>query len=143
MNCGADAVERADALQPAHHVGDVRAEHAAVGVHLVDDHVAQVLEELRPLGVVRQDRLVQHVGIADHDVAVQADRLARIARRVAIEGEGAHAEVAGAVEFQQFRHLVLRQRLGREQVQRLGPLLQHRLRPPAGCSTATCRRRSG
>jgi hypothetical protein len=50
----------------------VRAEHAAVGVHFVDHHVLQVLEELRPLGVVGQDRLVQHVGIADHDLAVQA-----------------------------------------------------------------------
>jgi hypothetical protein len=56
-------VERADALEPAQHVGHVRAEHAAVGVDLVDDDVLQVLEELRPLGVVRQDRLVQHVGL--------------------------------------------------------------------------------
>ncbi|MCW0466126.1 hypothetical protein NB705_003199 [Xanthomonas sacchari] len=115
-----DAVERADALEPAQHVGDVAAEHAAVGVDLVDHHIAQVLEELRPLGVMRQDRLVQHVRVADHDVAVQADRLARIAGGVAVEGEGLHPEVAGTVEVQQLGHLVLRQRLGREQVQRLG-----------------------
>ena len=65
-------------------------------------------------------------GIGDDDVAVRADRLARIARRVAIEGVGPHAEVAGLVEFQQFRHLVLRQRLGREQVERLGRCCSHR-----------------
>ncbi len=52
------------------HVGDVRAEHAAVCVHLVDDHVFQVLEELRPLGVVGEDALVQHVGIGDDDIPV-------------------------------------------------------------------------
>ena len=76
------------------------AEHAAIAVHLVDHHVAQVLEELRPLGVVRQDGLVQHVRVADHDVAMQADGLAGIARGVAVEGEGLHAEYAGAVQFQ-------------------------------------------
>ncbi len=119
-------VERADSLEPAQHVGDVAAEHAAVGVHLIDHHIAQVLEELRPLGVMRQDRLVQHVRVGDHDVAVQADRLARIAWRIAIEGEGFHAQVAGAVELQQLGHLVLGQRLGREQVQRLGLALHRR-----------------
>src|SRR5690606_41575681 len=36
------------------------------------------------------------------------------------------AEVAGLVELEQLGHLVLRQRLGREQVQRLGTLLQRR-----------------
>lgn len=114
------AVEGADPLQPAQHVGDMAAEHAAVGVHLIDHHIAQVFEELRPLGVMRQDRLVQHVRVGHHDVAMQADRLARIAGGVAVEGEGLHPQVAGAVEFQQLGHLVLGQRLGREQVQRLG-----------------------
>lgn len=114
------AVKRADALEPAQHIGDVAAEHAAIGVDLVDHHIAQVLEELRPLGVMRQDRLVQHVRIAHHDVAMQADRLARIAGRVAIEGEGLDAQLAGAIQLQQLGHLILRQRLGRKQVQRLG-----------------------
>ena len=120
------AVERADALEPAQHVGDVAAEHAAIGVHLVDDDVAQVLEELRPLGVMRQDRLVQHVRVGDHDVAVQADGLACIAGGVAVEGEGLDAEIAGTIEFQQLGHLVLGQCLGREQVQRLGLVLHGR-----------------
>jgi hypothetical protein len=120
------AVERAHTLQPPQHVGHVAAEHAAVGMHFVDHHVAQVLEELRPLGVVRQDGLVQHVRIADHDVAMQTDRLPRIARRVTVEGEGLQAQVAGLAQVEQFRHLVLRQRLGREQVQRLAALRQRR-----------------
>ena len=68
----------------------MRAEHAAVGVQFVDHHVAQVLEELRPFGVVGQNALMQHVGIRYHDVAARAHRLARVARRIAIEGKGAH-----------------------------------------------------
>ena len=47
----------------------MRAEHAAVGVQFVDHHVAQVLEELRPFGVVGQNALMQHVGIRYHNVA--------------------------------------------------------------------------
>lgn len=114
------AIERADALEPAQHVGNVAAEDTAIGVDLVDHHIAQVLEELRPLGVMRQDRLMQHVRVAHHDIAMQADRLPRIAGRVAIEGEGFHAQFSGAVQLQQLGHLILRQRFGREQVQRLG-----------------------
>jgi hypothetical protein len=117
------------------------AEHTTVGVDLVDHHIAQVLEELRPLGVMRQDRLVQHVRIADHDVAMQADRLARITGGIAIEGEGLDAQLAGAVELQQFGHLVLRQRLGREQVQRLGLSLHRRGDHRQGVAQRFARRR--
>ncbi len=60
---------------------------------------------------MRQDRLVQHVRIGHHDVAMQADRLARITRGIAIEGEGLDAQIASTVEFQQLGHLVLCQRL--------------------------------
>ncbi len=106
------------------------AEHTAVGVHLVDHDVLEVLEELRPLGVMRQDRLVQHVGVADDDVATRAHRLARIAGRIAIEGIRAHAEIARLVQRQQLGDLILRQRLGRKKIQRLalavGYRLQHR-----------------
>ena len=60
---------------------------AAIIMQLVDDDVAQVLEALRPLGVMRQDAAVQHVGIGQHDVGALADRLAGILRRVAVVGE--------------------------------------------------------
>jgi hypothetical protein len=137
------AVERADPLEPAQHVGDVAAEHTPIRVDLVDHHVAQVLEELRPLGVVRQDRLVEHVGVGDDDVAVQADRLARVARGVAVESEGLHPEVAGIVELQQFGHLVLRQRLGREQVEGLGVALHRRADHRQGVAQRLARRGRG
>ena len=66
-------VEGRHALQPADDIGDVRAEHAPVGMHLVDDHEAQVAQEIRPVGVVRQDAGVQHVGVGEDDAGVFAD----------------------------------------------------------------------
>ena len=48
MNRGLGAVDARDPAQAAQHVGDVRAEHAAVGVGLVDDHPAEVGEEVAP-----------------------------------------------------------------------------------------------
>ena len=87
-----DPIELADPLQPAEDISDVRAEHTTVAVQFVDDDERQRLEELRPLGVMRQDRLVQHVRVRDHDIAARAHRLARIARGVAVEGEGLDAE---------------------------------------------------
>ena len=71
------------------------AEHAAIGVQLVDDDVAQVLEQLRPPRMVRQDARVDHVGIAEHDVRARADRPPRILRRVAVVGEHADLESPG------------------------------------------------
>ena len=67
----------------------VAAEHAAIGVQLVDDDVAQVLEQLRPPRVVRQDPRVQHVGVGEDDLRPRADRAPRVLRRVAVVGEDA------------------------------------------------------
>ena len=71
------------------------AEDAAIRVQLVDDDVAQVLEQLRPARMVRQDARVQHVGIAEHDVRARANRAARILRRIAVVGE--HADLGSPV----------------------------------------------
>ena len=65
----AAAIERGDALEAADDVGEVAAEHAAVGVQFVEDDKAQVLKERGPLGVMRQDAGVKHVGIGDEDAA--------------------------------------------------------------------------
>ena len=90
------SVVPADALQPAQDVRQVAAEHAAIRVQLVDHDEAQVLEQLRPARMVRQDARVQHVGIAEHDVRLAADRAARVGRRVAVVGEDADLEIAVA-----------------------------------------------
>ena len=83
------AVELADAAQAAQHVRHVAAVDAAVVVQFVDDDVAQVFEQLGPLGVMRQDAAVQHVGIGEDDVGALADGAAGVLRSVAIVGEGA------------------------------------------------------
>ena len=121
----------ADAPQPPQDVGEVAAEHAAVGVQLVDHDVAQVLEQLRPARMVRQDPGVQHVRVAQHDVRAGADGAPGVLRRVAVVGEhadrGAPPGVASSSsrlrvdqldQAVQLGELVLRQRLGRVEIQR-------------------------
>ena len=138
------AVVGADPEQPAQDVGDVAAEHAAVGVQLVDDDVAELLEQLEPLGVVGQDRRVEHVRVGDHDLAGRPDRRADRRRRVAVVGRGRDRQPGRRRQLAELGHLVLAERLGREQEQRprgrvVGDGLQDRQRR----STASCPTRSG
>ena len=111
------AVEAADAVQPPDDVRHVAAEDAAILVQLVDDDVAEVLEQLHPLRVVRQDARVQHVRVRDDDVARLAHLATRIARRVAVVRERADIDAQVRDEAVQLLHLVLRQRLCREEVE--------------------------
>ena len=78
------AVGGGDPAQAAQDVGDVRAEHAAVDVGLVDDDDREVREQLGPGGVVGEDADVEHVGVGEHDVRAPADVRARLARGVAV-----------------------------------------------------------
>jgi hypothetical protein len=87
-------------------------------MQLVQDDVAEVLEQLHPLRVVREDPLVEHVGVRDDDVGAGADRLARVLRRVAVVGEGADVGAEGLDGRVQLGELVLGERLGREEVER-------------------------
>ncbi len=122
-------------MQPAQDVREMAAEHAAIRVQLVDDDELQVLEELRPARMVRQDARVHHVGVAQHDVRAPADRAARILRRVTVVGEG--PDVAAALlpdergQLVELGQLVLRECLGWKHVERtrrgVGEnLVQHR-----------------
>src|SRR5918995_2203344 len=61
------------AFQPADDVGDMRTEHTAIGVSLVNNDEAQIREKLQPVGVMWQDAGMEHVGIAQHDACVLAD----------------------------------------------------------------------
>ncbi len=116
---GRRSVVRTDALEPAQDVGEVRAEDAAIGVQLVDDDVAQVLEQRRPLRVVGQDPRVEHVGVRQHQVGPGPHRAAGVLRRVAVVGEHAHLGHRLRQRLQ-LRELVLGQRLGREQIEDAG-----------------------
>ena len=108
------------------------AEDAAIGVQLVDDDVAQILEELRPPRMVRQDAGVHHVGIAEHQMRAGANRATSVLRRVAVVGEHADLLARGRVQRLahrlQLRELILRERLGRKQHSaRLAWILQDRM----------------
>ncbi len=116
------SVMPADALQPPQHIAQMTAEDAAVRVQLVDDHVAEVLEQLRPARMVRQDARVHHVRIAQHELRARADRPPRVLRRVAVVRE--HADLFSRPGRDRFAHrlqlgeLILRERFGREQIER-------------------------
>ena len=136
------AVEGADALQAAHDVGHVRAEDAGIIVQLVDDHVLQVLEQAGPLGVVRQDARMQHVGIGDHDLRLLADGLAHAGRRVAVVGVQAQPVAQGLVQVEQLGQLVLGQGLGRETGTATWPGGRGSARPGRRrCRSGSCPRR--
>ena len=106
----------ADALEPPQHIGEVAAEDAPIGVELVDDDVAEILEEVHPLGVMRQDSRVEHVGIGQHQVGACAHRAPRVLRRVAVIS--VHAHVGQRLgQRRQLGQLILGQRLGREQIE--------------------------
>ena len=102
--------------EAAQHVGHVAAEDAAIGVQLVDDDVAEVLEQHRPLRVMGQDPRVHHVGIGQHQVGARPHGPPGILRRVAIVGE--HSQFRkGLRDLFQLGELVLGQGLGRKEIE--------------------------
>ena len=109
-------------LQAAEDVREVAAKDSAIRVQLIDDHVAEVLEQLRPPGVVRQDPRMEHVGIAQHHVRLAADRATCVRGRVAVVSEDPDLDVAAVpddlCQRVQFGELVLRERFGWEEIQR-------------------------
>ncbi len=124
---GVRSVVAAHALHTTQDVREVTAEHAAIGMQFVDDDEAQVLEELRPAGMVRQDPRVEHVGVAEDDVGLAANRAARVRWRIAVVGEDANLEIRiSADQFGQslqLGELILREGLGRKEVQRARRLI--------------------
>ena len=109
------AVGQRQPAQAAQHVGHVRAEHAAVGVGLVDHHPGQVGQQVAPVGVVGQRAHVQHVGVGQDQVGARADGAPLLLRRVAVVDRG--PQVGQAQRVQRPR-LVLGQRLGGVEVER-------------------------
>ena len=124
---GVGTVEGADAVEAAQDIGKVAAEHAAVGVDLVDDHILEVFEQFHPFGVVGKDALMEHVGVCHHHMTRLTDGRAGGSGRVAVIGEGFDVRAQRLDHGVQFRHLIGRQRFGGEQVQRAGGVvLQNR-----------------
>ena len=109
------AVVGTDPHEASEHVGDMSTEHAAIGVQFVDDDVAELLEQLEPLRVMRQDRRVEHVRVGGHHLPGAADGGADGCRRVAVIGGGRHVEPGRTGELAELGDLVLAERLGREE----------------------------
>ena len=113
-------------FQAADDICQVRTEHAAVDVHLVDDDIAQVGKEGCPHRVMRQDAQVQHIGIGKDEICLSADELSLRIGRVTVVNAcvKGFALASGSAEQRQimlqFLMLVLRQRLGGIDQQRSG-----------------------
>ena len=111
----------ADPTQPPQHIAEVAPEDAAIGVQLVDDDVAQVLEELRPPRMVRKDPRVHHVGVAEDDMCARANAAPRVLRRIAVVREdadfrGRETCPQGFAHRVQLGELILGERLGRKEI---------------------------
>ncbi len=120
------AVEVGDAFDAAQDVRHVRAKDTTISVRFVDDDVFQVGEEIGPVGVMRQDAGVEHVGVGEDDARTGTDLGAVGGGRVAVV-DGWDERLAvwcqavqGGEEVAEAGELVLGQRLGGEDVERAG-----------------------
>ena len=133
------AVVAADASQATDHVRHVAAEQPAVRVQLVDDDVLQVLEQLEPLGVVGEDRRVEHVRVGDHHLARPP------APRIGCWPACRRRRCGSSARCRPHRRARAARRAGRPRAPwwgrdtARGPRRCARWRRrPAGCSTASC-----
>ena len=106
----------AQAPEDVRHVG---AKDAAIDVRLVDDDVAQVLEDVSPAVVMRQKPDVQHVGVREDEVGPLPDLPALLGGRVAVVDRRPEAR---ELELGEAPRLILGERLRRVEVER--PLLR-------------------
>jgi hypothetical protein len=106
---------RAQPKEPPQDVRDVRPEHAAVRVQLVHHDHPELLEQLEPLGVVGEDRRVEHVRVGDHDLAGLPDGGADRGGGVAVVAGRRDLEARVLHQLPELRDLVLPQGLGGEE----------------------------
>ena len=141
------SIEAAHAPQPAQHVGDVRAEDAAVDVQLVDHDPAQVVEEAPP-------SVDGGAGCPACSMSGLVSRR-RASSRIARALRGGRVAVVGAARGPAPATSSVPQQIargprpgpapapwsGRGRAARAVGLGEQRLQRPAGCSTASCPRR--
>ena len=115
---GMAAVKLAQPFQPPEHIGQMTAEHAAVGVNFVDDNVLQIFKQLHPLGMVGQNIGVEHIRVGDHDMARLTDGFPGGVLGIAVVGVGLDIHIKGLDHIIQPADLIGGKRLGGEQIQR-------------------------
>ncbi len=96
------------------------AEHAPIGVEFVDDDDPQLLEELVPLGVMGEDRGVEHVRVGDDDLTGRTDSRPDGRRGISVIRGRRDVQRRGTRELTELGDLVLPERLGREEEQGAG-----------------------
>ena len=111
------AVEARNTPETPEDVAQVAAKDATISVQLVDYDVAQIFEEARPAGVVREDPGVQHVRVGQDHVAFFANGFARVGGSVTVVSEDAEAVLQALVEIVEFGELVLREGLGGKEIE--------------------------
>ena len=105
-----------ETAQTTHDVRHVTTEDTTIRVELVDDDVAEILEEHGPLRVMRQDPRMQHVGVGQDQVGARPHGPPRVLRRIPIVGE--HAELGqGLGDRFELGELILGERLGRKEIE--------------------------
>ena len=106
----------ANTVESSQDVREMASKDPSIRVQFVDDDELQILQQLGPLGVVRQDPGVQHVGIAENDMRATPNRTARILRRIPIVGMDANLAASGIAygdgQCMELRELILGKRLG-------------------------------
>ena len=107
-------------MQPAQHLGHVRAEYSPVGVALIHDDVAQAAEKPVPPRMPGQQRLMQHVRGGQQVIGVRAGPVPRRHGRVPVHHGRADP---GQGELTDHPELVRGQGPGRREVER-GAALQ-------------------
>jgi len=113
----------ADSPQAAQHAADVGAKHAAIDVQLVEHHKFEPAEEASPGRVPRQNAHMQHVHVREDQAAAIAQIAAVLPGGVAVIGRREQAR--RQAELFEFAKLVLRERFGGEEIERVGGGLLH------------------
>ena len=111
------AVEIAQAQQPPQHVRQIRPKHAAIGMNFINHDIPQVLKQLDPLRMVRQNPAVQHIRVRHDDMPRLPNRLSRRAGRIAVIGIRLDINAHRLNQLIQLADLISRQRFRREEIQ--------------------------
>ena len=85
-------------------------------MQFVDDDVAEVFEDLGPLGVVGKDSGVEHVRVGEDHVGAFPDLLARVLRRVTVIGESTDAGAHGFDDGVELVELIFGEGLSGKQI---------------------------
>ncbi len=107
-------VKGSDAIQTTENIGNMRTEHAAVRMRLINDNIFQIGKKISPIGMMRQNPRMEHIGVGKEDAGVLTDGSAVGGSCVAIVDGGIHLG-KGSLQGNQAGELVLGEGFGGEE----------------------------